>query len=143
MENVEIRIQNMMEELRLPSVEDFRENESTIHWILVAIKEFGKDLNNEGLTVDDLDKPSKELFGRLRSTIHIVIYQYTGFDTYNFSELGQNYGKKSDYFKSILVNDIIHTVFRSHISIYEANFIFSNLDKLNLHNTRHKINSLL
>lgn len=128
-------------ELVRPDASNLREDDTTIHWVLVAMVEFGNNLDKEGLYLDDLDEASQQLQERLDSTIHIRVYNYTGFDTANFEDIQPD--PDPNHFNSTLVNDIIQSVMIGKLDIYEGNFLLSNMDKLDLERTRAKIDELI
>lgn len=94
-----------------------RDNDTTIHWVLVAMNDFVKDLDKSGLFIDELDKAAENLYNNLDATIHCRVTDYTS----------QNYleddSKDPDFKVSTLVNDIMQAYFLDELNVYEANFL--------------------
>jgi hypothetical protein len=134
-------MKNELFELIRPEVEEIRENDTTIHFTLVAMRDFCDKLDEKGLYVDDLDEVTQELYDNLDTTIHIRVFEYTGIDTANFADLYEDLDP--EYFHSTLVNDIMQAVFIGELAVQEANLLLSNMDKLDLQKTRVKIDELI
>jgi len=127
--------------LLTPYTPTLRENDTTIHWTLVALRDFGDRLEREGLYIDDLSEAAQELESNLNTTISIRVYDYTGVDTANFSE--SEIDPDPDYFKMDLVNDIVQAALLHELDVRDANALLSNMDKLDLKQTREIIDKLI
>lgn len=128
-------------ELVRTSVKRLRENDTTIHWTLAAMREFTKNLKEEGFFIDDLDTASQKLYDNLDATIHIRVFEYTGIDTSNFADLDEE--ADENRFNDTLVNDIMQAVFVGELTVQEGNFLLSNIDRLDIEKTRAKIDELI
>ena len=114
--------------------EEPRENDTTIHWILAALREFHYDCRVQDYGIDDLPQPADELYCRLDATIHIRVEEITGVES----------GSEEDNFYNMtLIHDILESVFVGQLTSLDANFLLSNMDKQDLMKTREYINELM
>lgn len=110
-----------------------RETDPLIHWTLVALREFSQELEASGNYVDDLEQAAQNLAENLESNINIRVEDITGFEVWN---------KANNYWNSDLINDILQAAYYGGLHVEIANFLLSNMDKLDLKETRSYIDEI-